>query len=184
MAWPATGFLPLALSLRAEWHRRIFEALARGGVYDDRLLEMVPPLQAVVNHPALVGTLRQVLGRRYVRLSHNAIHGNSEPVHGPWHRDNVWGHDLPRCYTDDWAMLIYFPQDTPPELGPTAVMPGTQHDDAPILDDTREVLSGGPAGSAMLIHFGLWHRATPNRLGAPRYMLKCLWAGCRLNGGA
>jgi hypothetical protein len=70
-------------------------------------------------------------------------------------------------------MIMYFPQDTPKELGPTEIMPGTHvDDDQTFADDERGILASGPAGTFALIHYDIWHRATPNMLGRQRYMLK------------
>ncbi|WJH37444.1 HEAT repeat domain-containing protein [Paenibacillus sp. CC-CFT747] len=74
-----------------------------------------------------------------------------------------------------WAMIMYFPQDTPVELGPTGVMPGTQNYDSRIFesDETEgEALASGKAGTFALIHYDIWHRSTPNLKGANRFMLK------------
>ena len=69
---------------------------------------------------------------------------------------------------------MYFPQDTPIELGPTGIMPGTQNLESKTFSDEmkEEATASGEAGTFALIHYDIWHRSTPNLLGTPRFMLK------------
>ena len=72
-------------------------------------------------------------------------------------------------------MIMYFPQDTPLELGPTGIFPGTQFHESRIFEEEHpaaEVTAQGEAGTFALIHYDIWHRSTANLLGQPRYMLK------------
>jgi len=72
-------------------------------------------------------------------------------------------------------MIMYFPQDTPIELGPTGVMPGTQYYETRVFqeDDMKEEkLASGKEGTFALIHYDIWHRSTSNLQGMPRFMLK------------
>ena len=40
------------------------------------------------------------------------------PQPGGWHKDSYWGYNRMRNHHPWWAMIMYFPQDTPVELGP------------------------------------------------------------------
>ena len=96
-------------------------------------------------------------------------------VAGGWHKDSYWGYNRMRNHHPQWAMIMYFPQDTPVELGPTGVLPGTQNYETRTFESNEqegEVLASGEAGTFALIHYDIWHRSTPNVLGQPRYMLK------------
>ena len=70
-------------------------------------------------------------------------------------------------------MALYFPQDTPIEIGPTAVMPGT-HYYLSRNNDVSEVKfpACGEAGTMIIIHYDMWHQATANLTEKNRFMLK------------
>jgi len=95
-------------------------------------------------------------------------------------------------------MAMYYPQDTPIEIGPTGVVPGSQYlenrdelfgaprvweeePDLGVRDSPRHLPAGsdteglpacGTAGTVTFIHFDLWHRAFPNQTDKVRYMMK------------
>ncbi len=107
--------------------------------------------------------------------THRHGHFNASANPGGWHKDSYWGYKRMRNHHPWWAMIMYFPQNTPVELGPTGIMPGTQNFESRIFekDETKEeALASGKAGTFALIHYDIWHRSTANQLGQPRYMLK------------
>ncbi|WP_231571445.1 HEAT repeat domain-containing protein [Gordoniibacillus kamchatkensis] len=125
--------------------------------------------------PVITGALTSVLGPNYMLHAHRHGHYNAVPVPGGWHKDSYWGYKRMRNHHPWWAMIMYFPQNTPKELGPTGVMPGTPYYETRTFaaDETPdEALASGEAGTFALIHYDIWHRSTPNLLGQPRYMLK------------
>ena len=64
-------------------------------------------------------------------------------------------------------------QDVTIENGPTGVIPGTQYFEArPEEEDRHGIPMTGTAGSVIVIHFDLWHRAFPNMTPDTRYMMK------------
>ena len=71
-------------------------------------------------------------------------------------------------------MVLYFPQDTPVERGPTRVIPGThlqpylRHSDFPFALVADRI----KAGTCLLIAFDIAHAALSNRTDSSRYMLK------------
>jgi hypothetical protein len=70
-------------------------------------------------------------------------------------------------------MAFYYPQDSPLEIGPSAVLPGTQYYDTRITkDNAGELALSGEAGTLTIIHFDLWHRAMANLTDKTRYMMK------------
>lgn len=89
------------------------------------------------------------------------IHTNSHPEDGEWHQDNYDEGPWPE---GNWAMLFYFPQETPLEMGGTS-----------ILVDGQEVIGAGPAGTCLLARGDVVHRARANTTGKQRYMLKYLF---------
>ncbi|ULL15227.1 phytanoyl-CoA dioxygenase [Paenibacillus sp. H1-7] len=173
------GFLILQTDFSEEFHRSLSEQLNR--VYQEEgnpgnnLLPRVRDLQKVFDHPIVTGALTSVLGPNYMMHTHRHGHFNASPKAGGWHKDSYWGYKRMRNHHPWWAMVMYFPQDTPVELGPTGVMPGTQNYDTRTFesDDVEgEAVASGKAGTFALIHYDIWHRSTPNILGQPRFMLK------------
>jgi HEAT repeat protein len=70
-------------------------------------------------------------------------------------------------------MAFYYPQDSPLEIGPSAVLPGTQYYDTRITkENDGELALSGEAGTLTIIHFDLWHRAMANLTDKTRYMMK------------
>ena len=67
----------------------------------------------------------------------------------------------------DWVLAFYYPQDTMEDMGPSAIIPGTQFDktiSSHVAAETTEpdLNICGPAGTVALIHFDAWHRASAN----------------------
>ncbi|WP_253957769.1 phytanoyl-CoA dioxygenase family protein [Metabacillus halosaccharovorans] len=173
------GFLILNTDFSEDFHYKLMERLNH--VYEEEgnpgnnLLPRVPELQRVFEHPVITGALTSVLGPNYMLHAHRHGHFNAVSNPGGWHKDSYWGYERMRNHHPWWAMIMYFPQDTPVELGPTGIMPGTQNYESRVFDADEmetEALASGNAGTFALIHYDIWHRSTPNLLGKPRYMLK------------
>ncbi|OXM83803.1 HEAT repeat domain-containing protein [Paenibacillus rigui] len=173
------GFLILQTDFPEAFHQRLTEQLNQ--VYEqegnpgNNLLPRLRDLQKVFEHPIVTGALTSVLGPNYLMHTHRHGHFNASPKAGGWHKDSYWGYKKMRNHHPWWAMIMYFPQDTPVELGPTGVMPGTQnYESRTFVDDEAEgeAVASGKAGTFALIHYDIWHRSTPNILGKPRFMLK------------
>ncbi|MFC0472152.1 HEAT repeat domain-containing protein [Halalkalibacter kiskunsagensis] len=172
------GFLLLETDFSSEFHQQLTKQLDMAyhdGNPGNNLLPKVPELQRVFDHPVITGGLTSVLGENYMLHAHRHGHFNAAPKAGGWHKDSYWGYRRMRNHHPWWAMIMYFPQDTPIELGPTGIMPGTQNYESRIFpeDETEEeILASGKAGTFALIHYDIWHRANANQLGKSRYMLK------------
>lgn len=88
---------------------------------------------------------------------------------GNWHQDAdcVFGPEL------RFVEVFYFPQDTPVELGPTEIVPGSH---LARFDRGREpeggVSSDGPAGTIGIHHQSILHRRAPSIASGSRRMLK------------
>jgi hypothetical protein len=116
----------------------------------------------ILNDPVVWHNVYVMLGLNARSDACRHIHTNPAAEPGQWHVDDYCGRPWPAGAR--FAILCYFPQDTPPDLGPTA-----------IRVDGREILGGGPAGSCLLMRHTVEHRSTANVAGRPRYMLKYLF---------
>jgi len=142
------------------------------------ILEAVPQLQEVYNHPMVRGALISLLGADMTMNGHRHCHTNLPGSQSQgWHQDgtNVRHHQV-------WTVLaMYYPQDVPPEMGPTAVVPGTHFRNAPTdrmvnyANLKGQVFLTVKAGTVAITHYDLWHAATLNRTEQARYMLKFLF---------
>lgn len=174
----AEGYLILNTDFADEFHNRLKEQLnevyKQEGNPGNNLLPRIRDLQKVFDHPTVSGALTSVLGPDYMLHAHRHGHYNASPKAGNWHKDSYWGYKRMRNHHPWWAMIMYFPQDTPVELGPTGIMPGTQNHATHTFpnDDQGEAVASGKAGTFALIHYDIWHRSTANVLGQDRYMLK------------
>jgi hypothetical protein len=173
------GFLLLKTDFSQAFHQSLFHQLSEvyrtEGNPGNNLLPRIPELQKVFDHPVVKGALTSVLGPGYMMHAHRHGHFNKSDKPGAWHKDSYWGYKRMRNHRPWWAMIMYFPQDTPVELGPTGVMPGTQNYETRTFaaDECEgEVTAAGEAGTFVLIHYDIWHRATANRMGLERFMLK------------
>lgn len=173
------GFLILKTDFPQAFHqdltKQLNEVYENEGNPGNNLLPRIHELQKVFDHPIVDGALTSVLGENYLMHSHRHGHFNAVNTPGGWHKDSYWGYKRMRNHHPWWAMIMYFPQDTPIELGPTGVFPGTQNYESRVFDKDEvgsEALASGEAGTFALIHYDIWHRSTPNLLGKPRYMLK------------
>lgn len=130
------GFIQLQSTLDADFHARIhaaLEPLDEGGPYGhNNLLPAVPALAAVLNEPVVAGALESILGRNYMLHFHRHDHVNFPDEAQPLHKDGdnhshyaVDGHR--RMHRTRFAMLFYYPQDTPLEKGPTGIVPRSQY---------------------------------------------------------
>jgi HEAT repeat protein len=173
------GYLTLRTQLPPEFHREIYrrteDVFAREGNLGNNILPRIPELHQVFADPVLSGGLASLLGPSYIMHSHRHCHINpANSKGGGWHKDSYWGFHRVRSHRTRWVMIFYYPQDTVLENGPTAVMPGTQCYEQRAASEAEEVHLPvcGEAGTATLVHFDLWHRATPNLTPHNRYMMK------------
>lgn len=174
----ARGFLALRSSLPESYHRLVFErfdeAAHGNGHFGNNLLPLVPELVEFFQDPVVEGALASVLGEAYAMHPHRALHknppGSDEQL---LHKDSYWGYTRRvRNHRPWWVMVMYFPQHTGLDRGPTAVMAGSQHLNQRPEGLCEEVPIAGPAGSFALIHYDLWHRKMKNRTELDRYMFK------------
>ena len=175
----SNGFVPLNAGVSRALNEKIYngltQAMAAKGQGGNNTLPQVPELQEVFESPIVDGALTSILGPSYITHQHRHTHYNGPGQHGGgWHKDSYWGYTRPfRDHRPWWAMIMYFPQDTPIEIGPTAVLPGAHNWDSRLPDhEQRKVGLTGEAGTCALIHFDLWHAALANTSDKFRHMCK------------
>jgi HEAT repeat protein len=172
------GHLTIKTDLPRSFHETIYrktqELTAKEGNLGNNILPRVPELQAVFEDPAVRGAFTSILGENYAMHSHRHPHQNRPHSDGQgFHKDSYWGYHKVRHHCPRWAMAFYYPQDSPLEIGPSAVLPRTQYYDTRITkDNDGELALSGEAGTLTVIHFDLWHRAMANLTDKTRYMMK------------
>jgi hypothetical protein len=175
------GFVSLTPTLPAEFHRAIWERLfaasssGRREFLGNNMLAALPELDTLLRDPPVDAALRTVVGDDYLLHPHRAAHLNAkDALRDPWHKETRGGRDYTlRQHRPWWAALFYYPQQTTAEMGPTALLPGSQTLDElpPGVDDAR-VSNVGAAGNCVLIHYDLWHRRQPGAGEPPRFLVK------------
>ena len=166
-----------------------------GDAAGNNLLHAAPALQgpALMESPELVGVLTSLLGPGYRMHPHCRAHLRRRGAHTTmWHVDaykgTAWSSG--RHHEPHWVMVCYYPQDVALEMGPTELLPGSQYYRG---DSNRQHYSRGHipdfseqmgewacaprpvvcrAGTAVVMHFDLWHRALESQTDANRLMLK------------
>ncbi|MFC5649181.1 HEAT repeat domain-containing protein [Paenibacillus solisilvae] len=182
MQFITQGYLVLHNDLPGSLHKkvmqRINEVLVHEGNPGNNILPRVPDIQAFFETPVVKGALTSVLGPDYYLHPHRHCHynspGNQNPGGGEWHKDGYWS--AMRSHRPWWAMIFYYTQDITTELGPTAIMPGSQYNEKFPGHEKEFLLPTGPAGTMVLVHFDLWHKASQNVSALDRYMLKFQFA--------
>lgn len=99
--------------------------------------------------------MRSLLGRNVglpVLVSHHLTECPQEAQ--GWHHDadHVFGPEL------EFVEVFYFPQDTPSELGPTKIAPGTHIGQTMKPTGESGILAEGPAGTLGIHYQSILHR--------------------------
>lgn len=123
----------------------------------------------VLLNPQLAGVMRSLLGKNTglpIIISH---HGQKTPAQGqPWHNDAdcVFGPEL------NYLEAFYYPQDTPVELGPTEIVPGSHIGPTQKDDSEPGLVTSASAGSFVIHHQSILHRRSTSTAKGLRHMLK------------
>lgn len=130
----------------------------------------------VICNPAAMGAIRSLLGQDFhlpIQLTNHRINNTSD-IPGKWHVDGNYrfNHEL------QYLQVFYYPQDTPPELGPTEIVPGSHfwRNQTRAMWHLNHILGAkkttAPAGSIFLTIHHIWHRAGMVRVNRPRNLFK------------
>lgn len=177
----ANGYLLLNSELPPEFHQTLFERFEKivGADNDDNpgnnLLPVVPELQLVFDGPVVKGALTSVLGENYLMHPHRVLHDNPPGTDAQvWHHDSYWGYKRKvHNHHPWWVMIMYYPQEIFPDIGPTGVIPGSQCIAQRLEDiDQMGLAASGNAGTCMMIHYDIWHRKMKNLTNLKRFMTK------------
>ncbi|MCW3096110.1 MAG: hypothetical protein JWL77_1728 [Chthonomonadaceae bacterium] len=190
------GYLILNANVAAEVHEAVYERLQwlmhQESNPGNNVLPAVPEMQSVLDSPTVRGALTSVLGRDYVlhphRFAHNNEPGGEITAEGAktgkgshsfvgWHQDDHSPLSRPRHHFLRYAMILYYPQDTPNAMGPTQLIPGTHLNRAYTAADRERGKQGsGPAGTCILVHFDIVHGGSFNAADRTRHMVKFVFA--------
>ena len=176
------GYVKVKTDFPPSFHENVYEQLEamfeHTGNLGNNVLPLIPEIQEVFDHPIVHGAMQGVLGSDYVMHSHRYCHYNPEGSDGQgFHKDTYEGDEQIRRHRCRWTMAFYYPQDVTEDMGPTAVLPGSQYYETGESAHQQPDLSlCGEAGTIAIVHYDLWHRATPNRSDKKRYMLKFLFS--------
>jgi hypothetical protein len=198
-AFVREGYVKFNLCLPSGYNEGIVERLGqvieKHGNPGNNMLPMVPELSTMLQHPKVDGALRSILGADYYVHLHRHPHfrdnideGEPGKVHH-LHKDSMINSRFPmdgkrRQHRTRMCMLVYFPQPTPLELGPTAILPRSQYllhqperDEPTVPYEGAEALPlAGPAGTVAIIHYDMLHTSTNKVLEQPRHMIKFLFS--------
>lgn len=185
----------------ASLHERIRDKLAtlneQPGYIDNNVLPSIPELQQILDASAVDGALSRILGEDYMLHPMRAVvpsaplatqdrvielqgdedgppMGEGSRSYSYWHKDTYAPLGKARYHVPRFVFLFYFPQDTPKEMGPTRVIPGSQYQDTQTADDHpfAYVPEGIKAGSCLLTAYDISHAGLSNRTEQMRYMVK------------
>ena len=176
------GYIKVKPDFPPSFHENVYEQLEamfeQTGNLGNNVLPLIPEMQEIFDHPRVHGAMQGVLGSDYVMHPHRYCHYNPEGSDGQgFHKDTYEGDEQIRRHRCRWTMAFYYPQDVTEDMGPTAVLPGSQYYETGESAHQQPDLSlCGEAGTVTIVHYDLWHRATPNRSDKKRYMVKFLFS--------
>ncbi|CAF1431726.1 unnamed protein product [Rotaria magnacalcarata] len=164
----------------------IFQQDANPG---NNILPRIPQLQYVFDDPVVKGALLSLLGSNYTMQPHRHAHATRPgTADQTWHKDSYFGYrKLLRHHQIRYTMVMYYPQDTTIEMGPTAIIPRSQYDvqhpemyshfetleNPNTTSDDHNISLVCTAGTVLLIHYDIVHRGTANITNrSHRYMFK------------
>jgi hypothetical protein len=175
-------------------------AMLDGDAAGNNLLHAAPALRGepCLASPALHSALRVLLGRGYRLHPHCRAHLRERGAKSTmWHVDAYKGTSWSsgRQHEPHWLMIMYYPQATSLSMGPTELLPGSQYyrgdsdrehySRGHIPDFSEQMAAWAPvphaltcaAGTIVVMHYDLWHRALESHSMQPRLMLKFI--ACR-----
>ncbi len=169
------GFHTLHSGLLASTHSDIHHSLQKWFASHDNpgndILGSVPALADLFSDPALDGALTSILGPDYLVHRHRHCHDHQAGAEAQQiHKDYPVGGNV-RDHHPRSVLILYYPHEVTAEMGPTAVQPMSQHNLTP-RGDLAEITLCCDAGTLVIVHYEIWHRATQNSSDRDRFMVK------------
>lgn len=126
------GFVKFVLprdEVHADVHRTIYEKAKRMRPDDNpgnNIFPDIMELDQVLNAQTLHNALKTVVGRNYRLHPHRHCHRalNEDQA---FHKDSAWGWPRMRNHKGRMVMVLYYPQKTVLDMGPTSVLKGSQY---------------------------------------------------------
>jgi hypothetical protein len=146
-----------------------------------------PIFAELIEHPLVIAVARQWLGNHFHLIAAQCSRNTREDPYAPGamkiHHDGVFFPQQPEPgvpgYRHGFSAMWYV-QDTPLEMGPTELIPGSHRVDHGYADDqvTPEILFRRPisAGSLLLFSHYTWHRGASNQTDQPRDLITNAYA--------
>ncbi|MEM7132506.1 MAG: HEAT repeat domain-containing protein [Chloroflexota bacterium] len=166
------GFIVLKPEMPESYHRLIYkkieETIEKRGNPRNNLLPAVPELMELFDHPVVDGAMSSILGPDYFLNFHRHVHdrppgGSDQKMHKDSLHNSRFAVDTKtRHHHTRWAMLFYYPQDTPVQLGPTAIVPKSQYLNIDWPEGEQDTPLDGEAGTVVIVHYDLLHRGMAN----------------------
>lgn len=182
----ADGYVVFKPDIPDEVHEKIREKLQvmvdDEFNYGNNVLPRVPEMDRILNSPEVRGALISVLGPDYIEHPHRFCHyigpdAEKKTLERNCHQDSYTPLGRPRQHYSRFARIMYYPQDSPVEIGPTHAIAGTQYHKR-LTDEDRgnAIPMAGDAGTVAITHFDIGHAAGINELNVPRHMIKFIYA--------
>lgn len=166
-----------ALATICDRTRQIFEDEGNPG---NAILQRVPVLHDLFRQPHVQGAIQSLLGPNYRLCCHRHPHlTKAGSADQGWHQDGTprkfagWSRPWRRHHHTRQLLVIFFPHDTPLEMGPTGIVKGSQYYNRKQEGLTEiETPLVSAAGTLHLADFDIWHRARANQSDRDRMMIK------------
>jgi hypothetical protein len=181
-AFIINGYMLVETDFPDAFHAAICDQIdavfAQQGNPGNEILELVPDLYKIYDHPRVRGALVSILGEDCQMNAHRHCHYTRPGERGGhWHQDslNVRHHRI------EQVLAMYYPQDVTEEMGPTVVLPGTQYHNTPstqmgsYMNFKAQIPLTVSRGTVAITHYDIWHAWMPNRSNQNRRMLKFLF---------
>ncbi|GHO45376.1 phytanoyl-CoA dioxygenase family protein [Ktedonospora formicarum] len=132
-------------------------------------------LRTVFELPQVKGAVQSFVGVNPA-YDHSYLHivGPDQTKAQDWHADSII--DV-RPFAFD-VQAFYFTHDTPVEMGPTLILPGShlRKVNTTSIGRYKNIVGqcqlAAKAGTIVFMHHGIWHCAQPNRTNQMRYVFK------------
>ena len=168
------GFLLLEGVVPDEINRKTVEYLGKNTYYEPtEILKEDWFVENVILHPQAAGVIRSLLGAGFGLPILMSQHRVKSPTSAQgWHRDasSKFGPELTSL------QVFYYPQNTPTELGPTEILPGSHLSYASQIGHYGSIRGAfkttGRAGSIFVTVYSIWHRRAASTAEGMRHMLK------------